>query len=106
MYEKLLKNKTYANEKKYKYYKNTFEKIKNATKKYYYSNQLKNAEGNAKKTWDTMKEIIGKVKRSTHQLPKQLNYKDRLISEKHEIAESFNEFFVSIGKDFASKSKF
>jgi len=67
LYEKFLKNKTYTNEKKYKHYK-----------KYYYSNQLENAECNAKKTWDTMKEIIGNVKTNTNQLPKQLNYKNKI----------------------------
>jgi len=72
----------------------TIKILKNAAKKYYYSNQSENAEGNAKKTGDTMKEIIRKAKTSTNQLlPKQLNYKSRLISEKHEIAESFNDFF-------------
>ena len=50
-----------------------------------------------------MKEIIGKVKLSTNQLPKQLNYKNKLLSDKHEIAESFNDFFVSVGKNLASK---
>jgi len=48
-----------------------------------------------------MKEIIGKVKIGTNQLPKQLNYKNN--SDKHKIAESFNDFFVSVGKNLASK---
>ena len=103
LYERFLKNKTYINEKAYKTYKNTFEKIKFLSKKLHYSNLLNDSFGNSKRTWDTMKEIIGKVKTNTNQLPKQLNYKSELLFNKVKIAESFNDFFVSVGSDLASK---
>ena len=102
LYERFLKHKTYRNEKIYKTYKNIFEKIKKLSKKLYYSNLLNESLSNSKKTWDTMKEIIGKRKTSSNKLPSQLNYKNEQLSEKSKIAESFNDFFASVGSDLAS----
>ena len=103
LYEIYLKNKSYQNEKRYKAYKNLFEKVKQKAKKNYYSNLIKNAEGNSKKTWDAMKEIIGKSNNVVNTLPKQLNYKNQIINCNAKIAETFNDFFSSIGKNLASK---
>lgn len=103
LYEKFLKKKTYANEKKYKAYTKLFERIKKQLKRNYYDEIMEKAEGNSKKTWNIIKEIIDKSKSITNNLPKQLNYKNEIISEKSKIAESFNDFFSCIGKNLASK---
>ena len=62
LYEKFLKRRTFRNEQKYKDYKNLFEKIKNISKKSYYQDLIAKNKGNSKKTWDVIKEIIGKNK--------------------------------------------
>ena len=69
----------------------------------YYSDTLKNSEGNAKKTWDIMKEITGKQKIRSNQLPKLIEYNDKKIADKTEIAIAFNDFYISVGKNLASK---
>ena len=61
---------------KYKNYKNLFEKIKKISKKAFYANLLNEAKDSAKKTWDIMKEIIGKKKTTTNVLPKELSVND------------------------------
>ena len=68
-----------------------------------YANLLNEAKDSAKKTWDIMKEIIGKKKNPTNVLPKELSVNDKLISDRNNIAESLNNFFVNVGTDLASK---
>ena len=62
LYEKFLKHCTPINEANYKAYKKLFETIKRKFKKRFYWKKLIKFEGDAKKTWCIMKELIGKVK--------------------------------------------
>ena len=103
LYEKFLKRKTYKNEKNYKAYKNLFEKVKKQSKFNYYSECFRKAEGNSRKTWTTINEIIGHSQNAANSLPNQLNYKDKTYYQKPEVAECFNDFFASVGTNLASK---
>ena len=58
----------HKNEKKYKAYKNLFEKVRKKSKINYYSECFKKAEGNSRKTWRTINDIIGKSKMSSDSL--------------------------------------
>ena len=58
----LLKSKTNENEMKYKAYKSLFEIPKEKSKKFYYLRKLGSCKQNIKKTWDTIKGVIGKTK--------------------------------------------
>ena len=103
LYEKFLKQKTYENETKYKSYKNLFEKLKKQAKKYYYANKLANAAGDTKKTWNVIKEIIGKTRSKNDSLPKQLLVNENFTSHNDTIANSLNDFFINIGPELAAK---
>ena len=72
LYDKFLKSKTNENEKKYKTYKSLFEILKEKSKKIYYSRKLENCKQNMKKTWDTIKQIIGKTKTFKNDIPKRM----------------------------------
>ena len=102
LYEKVLKRRTYTNEKKYKNYKKLFECVKYRSKKLYYSTRLDTYVGNAKKTWDIIKEVIGKTKLSKNDLPKRLIHEQVETFDKAVIADNFNKFFVNIGPKLAS----
>ena len=65
LYNKFLKSKTNENEKKYKAYNSLFE----IRKKIYYSRNLDSCKQNMKKTWDTVKEVIGKSKTFKNDIP-------------------------------------
>ena len=67
-----LKSKTNENEKKYKTYKSLFEILKEKSKKIYYSRKLENCKQNMKKTWDTIKQVIGKTKTFKNDIPKKM----------------------------------
>ena len=105
LYNKFLKNKTYRNESTYKIYKNLFEKLKLKSKTLYYSKQLKKFEHNTKRTWAIIKEVINKTKTINHSLPRRLIKNNKTIFNKEIIAETFNEFFINIGPNLASKIK-
>ena len=59
---KHLKNCNPQNLARYKTYQNLFETIKRKSKKNYYSEKILSFKGDAKNTWKTMKDLIGKAK--------------------------------------------
>ena len=62
LYAKFLKNRNEKNETKYKNYKNLFESIKRRSKKLHFSKLILKYKSNIKKTWQILKEAIGKEK--------------------------------------------
>ncbi|XP_065675798.1 uncharacterized protein LOC136092005 [Hydra vulgaris] len=103
LYIKYLKNRNEANLNVYKQYKNLFEKIKTNSNKNYYSNKIKNTNGDIKKTWDIMKEIIGIKTCKINSLPAQIVIDNKEYDNNNAISEKFNSFFVNIGPNLASK---
>ncbi|XP_065675902.1 uncharacterized protein LOC136092111 [Hydra vulgaris] len=103
LYQKFLKKKNYKNETKYKKYKKSFEKLKKQSKKNYYSSLLNKTFGNARKTWNVIKEITGVGIVKSDNLPKRLQRDDKRGDAfvNKEIAETFNSFFINIGKKLA-----
>ena len=51
LYKKFIKNPNERNELIYKTYRNKFNKIKNAAKKYYYNKEFNEHKGNLKYSW-------------------------------------------------------
>ena len=56
-----------------------------------------------KKTWQVIKEVIGKTKLYNSCLPRRIIINNQDIYNKKTIAESFNEFFINVGPNLASK---
>ena len=102
LYDKFLKNRTDQNKKRYKDYKSLFEILKEKSKKLFYKKKLADCENNVKKTWDTIKEVIGKSKLIDNGLPKMMVIDGCEIFDQNKIAHSFNKFFTDIGPKLAS----
>ena len=83
--------------------KTCLKKIKRQSKKSYFSKRINDSNGDARRIWNVMKEIIGRAKVKSNELPKQLIRENNIISDKGKIAESFNDFYVSVGRNLASK---
>ena len=98
-----LKKRTLHNEQNYKNYKNLFETIKKKTKKIYYSNKLLKCTGDIEKTWNFMKDIIGKAKIKSTNLPRKRTINKVDVYNKPEIANAFNDFFTNIGQKLAGQ---
>ena len=103
LYEKFLKQKFPKNEKEYKDYKQLFEKIKKDSKKKYFQEKLSFYKNDIKNTWKTLKDVIGKTKINENRLPKKIALENKEITDQKTVAEKFNEFYVNVGPNLASK---
>ena len=103
LYEKFLKNRNSANKENYKTFTRLFESIKQKSKNNYYHNILNTYKNDMKRTWVTMKEIIGSKRSSGASFPKWLVVNNFEIFDQMTIAENFNNFFSEIGPKLASK---
>ena len=63
LHSKFLKERNEKTKKEYQDYKRLFESIKKPSKKLYFSKIILNYKSNIKKTWQVIKEAIGKGSR-------------------------------------------
>ena len=87
----------------YKSFKNFFESLKKKSKEKCYSEKISRYKNYAKKTWSIMKELIGKIKLKSSNLPRRITVNDVDIFDERIIANEFNAFSTSIGSKLASK---
>ena len=73
LYQKYLKNRNPQNLATHKTYKDLSETIKRKSKKNYYSEKILSFKGDVKKTWKTMKDLIGKAKMNKSSLLQRAN---------------------------------
>ena len=71
------------------------------SKRKYYSEKLPQFQGDAKKTWRIMKEVIGKSKLIQSNLPLKIVINKIVIFDEKQIANAFNNFFINIGPKLA-----
>ena len=71
-------------------------------KKIYYSKTFENYKNDIKNTWKTISCILNKSKSNKVQI-EQIISSGNVISDKSKIANEFNNFFVNIGPELASK---
>ena len=103
LYEKFLKHRTREAELAYNSYKNLFESLKKKAKKKFYSEKVSKYKHDAKKTWCIMKELVGKIKLKSSNLPRRITVNKVDIFDERKIANEFNAFFTNIGSKLASK---
>ena len=70
LYEEFAKNWSRRNENIYEAYKSLFESRKRKSKKIITQDVLKKYENDIKKSWDVIKEIIGRTKTTKGNFPK------------------------------------
>ena len=87
----------------YKSYKNLFESLKKKAKKKYYSEKISKYKHDDKKIWSIMKELVGKIKLKSSNLPRRITVNKVDIFDERKIANEFNAFFTNIGSKLASK---
>ena len=86
-YSRKINEKT---KKEYQDYKKLFESIKKRSKKMYFSKQILKYKNNIKKTWQIIKEAMGKIKYKQQNLPRKILVDKKSITETKLIAENFN----------------
>ena len=93
---KKLKKPTQANVTYYKTYVNIFNKAKRKAKIIYYKTKLEENKQNSKQLWTVLKQAIGKGNNKSN-FPHSFNIENSTVSNKTEVADAFNKFFVNIG---------
>ena len=104
------KNKLFVFQKKhpsdenikiYKLYKKELTKLLHGAQRKFYKEQLAENKSDLKRSWTILKQVINK--RVNTKQP--LGFKDNgsVISDKIQISNKFNEFFVNVGPTLASK---
>lgn len=83
----------------YKLYRNKLNGLLRLTERNYYNYLIENNKLNVRKSWDILKEIINRKKPKN--LIETLLIKNRKITNKKDIAESFNNYFVQVGPNLA-----
>ncbi|XP_065673940.1 uncharacterized protein LOC136090891 [Hydra vulgaris] len=101
--ENFIMRKRIRSKKSNKYLKDVSQNRQTQSKKNYYSSLLNKTFGNARKTLNVIKELTGVGIVKSDNLPKRLqrddNRGDAFVNK--EIAETFNSFFINIGKMLA-----
>lgn len=102
LYKKYLMNPTEDIKQEFKTYRNKLNSLIRKCKREYYYKKFENTKNSIRKTWKTINALIGKGKSDREQCTFQTDKGDQVTDPK-QIADSFNEFFVNIGPQLASK---
>ena len=86
LYKKFLKHRTRETEFAYILYKNLFESLKKKAKKKYYSEKISKYKHDDKKIWSIMKELVGKIKLKSSNLPRRITVNKVDIFDERKIA--------------------
>lgn len=95
------KEPTTCNEVIYKNYKRYLRKLLRKTEREYLHQQLTDNKNNLRKSWQIIKNVINKRKSQNVQVEFEIN--GNRENDKLEIAESFNNYFINIGKSLDAK---
>ncbi|XP_065682311.1 uncharacterized protein LOC136095526 [Hydra vulgaris] len=102
LYIRFINSKKERDKHNYLEHKRLYERTKKIARTTYFKNKLLELKGNCKKTWDAIKEILGKQKIHNKALPSVITVDGTQISDVKSVATKFNEFFVNIGPNLAS----
>jgi hypothetical protein len=95
LYRRFCKNRTKANKDKYTVYRDKLKCLLRKAEKDYYSNKFKSISGNIKGTWKLLNSILNTNQGS--EIVNSFTENEVDITDKHEIVEKFNDYFVNIG---------
>jgi hypothetical protein len=92
------KNPNELTHETYKKYRNKLNSILREAEKKHFHDLLENNKSNLKKSWKILKEII---KSKNSETSSKFLINDKFTTNKQNIVDSFNKFFVNIGSDIA-----
>ena len=95
LYKQYMRNPCERRQKKYKKCRNKLNSLLRRSKRKYYKDKFDTVRNNAKKTWSMINEILGNKKIVNKS--NTFNYENTILTDPKDIAEHFNNYFVSIG---------
>ena len=96
MHKAYLKNKCPAKYARLTSFRNELKSDIRSARRKYYQKLLKENQSNAKRSWQILNEVTGRVVSRTCSL-KQLECDGQIITDQKDIAEALNEFFSCVG---------
>ena len=96
LYKEYVKNKSNSDLIRFKSFRNKLKRDIRLAKRKYYQKLLEENKDNAKKSWQILNEVTGRVTTKTCTI-KRLLSEGQVITGEKEIASALNEFFSSIG---------
>ena len=103
LYKRYVCNHTPLNKQKFTKYRNLLTKLCKVSQENYYKNLLSETKSNIKKLWDVFGSIINPNKKKRANKVKELFVDGKSVNDDQEIANHFNKYFCSIGKNLANK---
>ena len=106
LYRKFIRTKDLTERKlllqNFKIYKNTFHRFTRINRSDYYKHYFEEPKYSSKKTWDWIRSIIS-LKTNSHKKIRSINISNKTESNSKIMTETFNSYFVTIGRDVDSK---
>ena len=102
LYKKFCKNPTVENKSKYTTYRNKLKSLLNKAEKHYFNIQFKSLAGDLRKTWKLLRVALNQNKIEIFS-SEFLTDSGDVITNIEEIANRFNDFFVTIGSRLAGQ---
>ena len=104
LYRAYIKNPTVQRKEKYKRYKNMFERLCRQAEIDYVSDLIGKTKQNLRTMWKTFGPIVNPSKhRCNKNKVDRIIYDNRVVTDSQAIAETFNDYFIGIGKTLAKK---
>ena len=100
LYKKARKGCSESQRVEYLEYKTILDKVIKEAKNMHYKSTLKEAGKDSRKLWGTINEIVDR-KQCRHKMPDKFVKDGKTISGNKNIANAFNDYFASIGKEMA-----
>ncbi len=101
LYRQALKSGTIYDREKYRVYRNRLNHVLRCAEKRYYSDKLAFVQNNLRETWKILKYVISCDRGM--QFPTEFLWEDKSITNKKDIANGFNSYFINVGPNLASK---
>ena len=100
MYIRSLKHPSFLNEQSYLRYKSKLNYLLRKLERNYIESMLKKHKSNLKKTWQIMKDVINR-KRKSSSPPEYFDVNGEYVTDKNKISNGFNQFYVNIGPNLS-----
>ena len=101
LYRRYLDHPTNIRKIKYTRYKNTLTSLLRLSKKDYFAHQFEKEKNNIRNTWKVINSVLNNKMSSC--TVNSIMHEGKLIHNPTQIANCFNDYFVNIGSDLASK---
>ena len=101
LYKRFMKTPNNTNKNKYIAYRNKLNKLLKKAEYNYYAEKFTSYKSDIKQTWNLIKRTINK--NNTNDIAGAFNINNTMVTDKNEIANKFNEYFVNIGPSLAAK---